>query len=157
MTQICIGRLVHTLEAQNIFPVHIRANPLPVFTPLRRISARNRDGSITVALAHIFDGTVEIEHRVPPTKEELNLLDNDEGKIFQWYTDNLFITRHTNDHVIFYSSLYIFLSEKHKAPFSCAASKKEPTQPLKLLPRTQGMDTSKEFREAYHKTFFIKD
>jgi len=158
-TQLCISRFTSQLQEQNFSAVHVRSNPIMLFSPLRRIAARNKDGQIAIGLAHVFSRDVDID--IYPTTlstEATTALDSKEGEIFQWYSDGFLIAQENEDSIVFRIALFGLLENPWDSPFAARSDRTNTGfGPLILLPRGESIDPQQEFQLAIRKTLLLDD
>ena len=156
-SQMTISRFHEQLHAQQFTPISTRCNPLPLFSPLRRMAAMDAEGNIAIGLGHVFQHDVEIEI-APNTASEAakKVLETTEGEILSRFAFQILRIVEEDDRVIYQASMYGLLSDPWNSPFSAEALRTNGSlSSLNMRQRALNIDIVTELRLGMHKTFFL--
>ncbi|MBW2260745.1 MAG: metal-dependent hydrolase [Deltaproteobacteria bacterium] len=99
ITELTRSRARSDLAAQGFAVDEIRATPPPLFTPLRRVVARDADGTVMVAVVSLWSPRPYRFLRVDQPDDPLidKALATREGEIFTWFADGFITARVERD------------------------------------------------------------
>lgn len=150
MTRVALHQAEGMLAAEGFEPVALRA-PIPIlFTPLRRITARDATGELRVGMHAIWaPERTRLLSVAPPDQPQIQAaLQTEQGKLLVWFSDG-FLSVDEGDGLVLLDARYGLFSDARWTPFRARLVGGE----LQVMDRRQPMDGKAEWRAGLELMF----
>ena len=151
---ICLHRAENLLEKQDFVIESIRVSP-PIGLPfVRRVIARDQQGALRTTALSMLTSTPPIIHSyLPPTNPLIEqVLNQEEGKIFYWFSDGFVHITENNEKIQLTDARYGLFLDPWWSPFSASISVQdgEIQGTLQRNLRPKGTDYQAEFQAGWN-------
>ena len=153
-TQRNIAQFHQRLQALNFTPIRTHCNPVPLFSPLRRLASVDSEGNVAIGLGHVLNSHMDINiHRNTASSQAKELLNTTEGDIFYRFAHQIIRIVETEERILFQASMYGLLVDPWNSPFTAEFIKNGEDSHLQLRRPGSNIDIGSELRIGMKKTF----